>query len=307
MEHYLRGRPLRPGWADAHNNLGVALPALRVTARGGGAPLPGVLWADPRHAEARNNLGVALADKGRHRRGRRPPTARCCGCGPTPPRPTTTSASCWSSRASVAEAVACYRRALELRPDYARGPQQPRQRPAPAGRLDEAEASLPQALRLKPDYAEAYNNLAIVLVKQERLDEAVASYRQALRLKPDYPEPTRTWPWPCSARATSSDGWPEYEWRWRCTRASPARAFAQPRWDGSPLDGRTILLLRRAGAGRHPPVHPLRRRWSRSAAARVVVECQPALLPPAGALPRRSIAWCPRASRCPPSTSTRRC
>jgi len=43
-------------------------------------------------------------------------------------------------------------------------------------------------------------------------------------------------------------GWPEYEWRWRRPESPPPR-FAQPLWDGSPLQGRTILLYAEQGLG----------------------------------------------------------
>ena len=56
------------------------------------------------------------------------------------------------------------------------------------GKLEEAIASYRQAVRLKPDYAEAYNNLGNALKDQGKLEEAIASYQQALRLKPDYAE-----------------------------------------------------------------------------------------------------------------------
>ena len=45
--------------------------------------------------------------------------ARRCGSSPTTPRPTTTSATCCVSGGRVAEAIASYDRALELKPDQA--------------------------------------------------------------------------------------------------------------------------------------------------------------------------------------------
>ena len=54
------------------------------------------------------------------------------------------------------------------------------------GKLDEAVACYRRALELKPDFAEAHNNLGIALSDQGKLDEAVACYRRALELKPDY-------------------------------------------------------------------------------------------------------------------------
>ena len=43
-------------------------------------------------------------------------------------------------------------------------------------------------------------------------------------------------------------GFPECEWRLH-GRAIPSRRFAQPVWDGSPLDGRTILVCTEQGLG----------------------------------------------------------
>jgi protein O-GlcNAc transferase len=56
------------------------------------------------------------------------------------------------------------------------------------GKLDEAVACYRRALELKPDYAEAHNNLGNAFNDQGKLDEAVACYRRALELKPDFAE-----------------------------------------------------------------------------------------------------------------------
>jgi tetratricopeptide (TPR) repeat protein len=56
------------------------------------------------------------------------------------------------------------------------------------GRLDEALAHYRRATALQPDYAPAYNNMAATLRRKGRLDEALMTYRHALELRPDYPE-----------------------------------------------------------------------------------------------------------------------
>jgi tetratricopeptide (TPR) repeat protein len=107
----------------------------------------------------------------------------------------------------TADAVSCYQRALELKPDYAEAQRRLRDaiadRPglaprsadelnglgitlAQQGRLEEAIADFRRALEINPDLAQAHHNLGIALQEQGRLEEAVASYRRALELKPDY-------------------------------------------------------------------------------------------------------------------------
>ncbi len=44
------------------------------------------------------------------------------------------------------------------------------------------------------------------------------------------------------------EGWKEYEYRWG-RKKMPQRQFAQPRWDGSPLNGRTVLAWCEQGLG----------------------------------------------------------
>ena len=55
-------------------------------------------------------------------------------------------------------------------------------------RYDEAETNYKKAIELKPDYAEAYNNLGVTLKKLGKFTEAIDSYKQAIKLKPDYTE-----------------------------------------------------------------------------------------------------------------------
>jgi Flp pilus assembly protein TadD len=55
------------------------------------------------------------------------------------------------------------------------------------GRLDEAIAEYRRAIRLKPDWAPAHYNLGNALREAGRPAEAEAQFRQALALQPDYP------------------------------------------------------------------------------------------------------------------------
>jgi serine/threonine-protein kinase len=84
------------------------------------------------------------------------------------------------------DAVACYRRALQLDPDYAHAHGGLGIALEKQGKLDDAVACFRRATRLDPDYAEAHHNLGVVLEKQGKRDDAVACYRRALQLDLDY-------------------------------------------------------------------------------------------------------------------------
>ena len=53
---------------------------------------------------------------------------------------------------------------------------------------DRAVDLIKKALSIKPDYAKAHSNLGIVLHELKRFLEAVASYNQALSIKPNFAE-----------------------------------------------------------------------------------------------------------------------
>src|SRR5205814_1264385 len=63
-----------------------------------------------------------------------------------------------------------------------------------------------------------------------------------------YPEAHRNRALAWLTQADFVRGWPEYEWRWRCPEFK-LRSFRAPRWDGSPLEGRTILIYAEQGLG----------------------------------------------------------
>ena len=93
-----------------------------------------------------------------------------------------------ADRGQVDEAIAHYRKALEIKPDYAEAHNNLGVALAGRGQVDEAIAHYRKALEIKPDYAEAHNNLGIALAGRGQVDEAIAHYRKALEIKPDYAE-----------------------------------------------------------------------------------------------------------------------
>ena len=56
---------------------------------------------------------------------------------------------------------------------------------ADRGQVDEAIAQYRKALEIKPDYAEAHSNLGFALAGRGQFEAAIAHYRKALEIKPD--------------------------------------------------------------------------------------------------------------------------
>ena len=112
------------------------------------------------------------------------------------------------------------------------------------GNISAAEAECCKAILLAPAFAAAHWNLALNLLLQGRYEE----------------------------------GWQEYEWRWRKPDfTSPCRHTDIPLWDGSPLEGKIILLHAEQGFGdaiqfiRYAPLVAER-------GGTVIIECHPQLV-----------------------------
>jgi hypothetical protein len=148
------------------------------------------------------------------------------------------------------EAIAAYRAATAIHPNLAEAHNNLGNALKEKGELDEAIAVFRRALALKPEYAEAHNNLGAALLAQGHIDEAIAAHRQAVAFDPRVPDIHYNLSLDLLTRGDLQQGWEEYEWRWKLPSFQPyLRRFSQPLWDGSPLDGRTILLYAEQGYG----------------------------------------------------------
>jgi FkbM family methyltransferase len=175
------------------------------------------------------------------------------------------------------EAVAAYRRALQVQPQFPVALNNLGNTLRMQRRLGEALACFDQALRLKPDYVNAHKNKGTALVWEGHLEEALTCYRRALEFAPEDAETHKNLGVILLLMGQFAEGWREYQWRWKTGELS-LPTYAQPLWDGSSLDGRTIFLLAEQGLG--DTVHfiryaaELKRRYT----CRVVAGCHRPLL-----------------------------
>lgn len=107
-------------------------------------------------------------------------------------------------------------------------------------------AGLGEIQRLLPDLL---CNLGNSLASLSRVDLSLRAYRRAMDLAP-----TALTEWNMALvlllRGDFDAGWRAYEARWRWDEFDfPARNFPQPRWQGEPLKGRSILVYAEQGFG----------------------------------------------------------
>jgi hypothetical protein len=146
--------------------------------------------------------------------------------------------------------MACYRRAIELRPQLPEAHYNLGNTLHSLERLEEAAASFERALELRPEYAEAHYNLGCVLEDLGRLDEAIVRIDRALEIKPDYSQARFGQALALLQSGNFAAGWPNYESRWQSIdHDTPWRAYQQPVWTGERLASGRLLLWGEQGIG----------------------------------------------------------
>jgi tetratricopeptide (TPR) repeat protein len=234
---------LKADFPEAYGNKGVAMEQL-------GRPDEAIeayrkaaeLRAD--HVDALANLGNALSRKGEHE-----------------------------------EAITCLRKFADLRPRNPDARKQLGNALRRAGRPKDAITAYRMAVEMNPKDADAYNNLGAALQESGRVPEAEEILRTCLSINPNHSDAHWNRGLALLAMGQWREGWMEYEWRQHLKEdVGQKRSFPQPTWKGSPLAGRTLLVLCEQGLGdtiqfiRYAPL--LARQG-----ARVIVECQSKLRP----------------------------
>jgi tetratricopeptide (TPR) repeat protein len=140
------------------------------------------------------------------------------------------------------------KKAISIKPDFAGAYNNLGLTLQAQGRLSEAAASYEKAISLKPGYADAYSNLGTALKAQGMFEQALIQYEKAVSLVPDFADAHFNKSVILLLKGRFNEGWAEYEWRLRMKGRRP-RSFAQPRWDGASLKGKTILVYDEQGYG----------------------------------------------------------
>jgi len=151
----------------------------------------------------------------------------------------------------LSEAIEVLRRALAIEPGNFAALNGLGVALALTNQLDDAIAKFREALRVDPNSAVAVKNLGVALAERGEFDESLVKLDRAIELNPDFPEAHGNLAMVSLMNGRFARGWVEYEWRWRAnlTFLATPRELSQPRWDGKPLEGKTILLHAEQGFG----------------------------------------------------------
>ena len=96
--------------------------------------------------------------------------------------------ACYAGLGQLDIAVQSYKKALSIKPDYAKAHYNLGGALQELDKLHDSAKSYENAIVFEPENAQAHNNLAIVLRELDQLEEAEASCRKAIVLDPEYAE-----------------------------------------------------------------------------------------------------------------------
>jgi len=233
-----------------------------------------ILQLDPRQADALHLLGFLGFQTGHPQEGI-PIIRRAITLNPQDPIYHFNLGIVLHSQGQLPEAAACFQAALRINPQGVEVYKNLAEVFRKQGKMEEAIACLSEALRINPEFVEGHNDVGILLKNLGRLTEALEHFDHALSIDPEH-APSR---WNRALLRLRwgelLDAWKDYEFRWQ-KPGCVARHLDRPRWDGSLLAGRTILIYAEQGLG--DTIHFIRfAPLVKERGGNILFECQPQL------------------------------
>ncbi len=147
------------------------------------------------------------------------------------------------------EAVGHYRAGLRLDPDHPQALSNLASALRDLERDEEALAAGRRAVELQPRSAELQLNLGHLLLHVSDWEGAAAAFEAAAHLKPGWADPL----WDLSLarlrQGRLGEGWDLYERRFAANNGLVGPPMPDNRWQGEPLDGRTVAVWCEQGVG----------------------------------------------------------
>ncbi len=274
---------LHPATPGAALNLGIVLMRLGQFAEAA-QWFEQVLRNEPEQVAVHFNLGNALFEQAQYRE------AAACYRRAVQLDPNYADAfvnlgSALHSQEQLSEAMACYRQAVRLDPTHTESQRKLAAALEEYGLLQKAMelyrqpgGGLPrvgEVMLLLPSQTAAHGYLASTLASLGLLKEAWLHNEEVLRLQPGHTAARFRRAVLRLLQGDFAGSWADFELRWSLPDW-PVPAFQGPRWDGSALDGKTILIFHEQGFGdtlqflRYLPLVAAR-------GGKTILACQPAL------------------------------
>lgn len=147
------------------------------------------------------------------------------------------------------EAVAWFDRALRIAPDNLDLHVGKAASLEQLGRREEAGAIFERVLAFRPEHVEATVGRGLVLEAAAQTEAALECFTRAAQRDPAHYAAHWNAALCLLKLGRYREGWPLYEWRLREPREVALRQLAEPRWQGEPLAGRTLLVHAEQGLG----------------------------------------------------------
>ncbi len=117
---------------------------------------------------------------------------------------------------------------------------------------EESIKNLKKALEIDPKYKNshlAYYNLGVYYDDKREIMQALESYNKSIELEKDFFEAHWNKSLLLLLLGKFKEGWEEYEYRFMKNNSANLRTFDRPKWDGSSLEGKRILVVSEQGFG----------------------------------------------------------
>jgi len=214
IQAYHKAIEIQPNYAEVHYNLGNAYQEQKKLELATQV-YHKAIEIQPNYAEAHNNVGNAYQEQG-----------------------------------ELELAIQAYHKAIEIQPTHIEAHNNIGNTYQEQGKLEESVQAYHKAIEIQPCSAEAYNNLGNAYQEQGELELAIQAYHKAIEIQDDFAEAHNNLGQILLLLGYFRQGWEEYEWRWQCRNFSIGqRNFPQPLWNGSNLQGKSILVWAEQGIG----------------------------------------------------------
>ncbi|MDJ1182633.1 tetratricopeptide repeat protein [Roseofilum casamattae] len=270
IARYQQAISLKPDFVVARFNLGNAfkIDGQRDEAI---ATYESLLELEPNYAGAHTNLGLLYQEQDRLDRAKQA-YQTALEIDPNQIEALYNMGNLYKEQKDFDTAISYYQKAIALQPNFAEAWLNLGNSYYSQDNLSEAIAHYRRAAQINPNYTEAYYTSGNALVEQGCIAEAILDYYRALRVNSAEVRAHMGLAFALLAQGNLKQGFTEYEWRLQTPELS-GRTFTQPAWDGSPLNGKTLLLHAEQGFGdslqmlRYLP-------WVQEKGAKIIFECR---------------------------------